>query len=195
MQAIETFHRRVYEEKSSYLKKDKFKLLKNALISSIPAELIKATTDENIDQIKNSELIERNEDLTKNLESKISFGNEFSLTTRLKKLQDCGRGQFKWFKMLMEDELDSQEKVIQKLVATRNYYTHFNANSRKKSFSDQDLPRINYKLSVFLRVLLIELIDESGILGVSGIVISSVQKLRMSQESKKSSKTRQKQGI
>ena len=61
MQAIETFHRRVYENDSSYLENSKFKLLKNALIGTIPTELVKATADENIDHLKNSELIEMHE--------------------------------------------------------------------------------------------------------------------------------------
>ncbi len=174
MQAIETFHRRVYGGK--YLKTGEFKPIRNALINAVPEELIKALTNENGVSITKDELLKKYEYLVKNFQSKISMSNEFSLTTRLKELSNCGRGELKWFKMLIDDEPDGEEKIIQRLVATRNYYTHFDENNRRNSFSDDDLPRINYKLSVFLKVLLIQLIDTSGILGGSDIIYSAVEK-------------------
>jgi hypothetical protein len=120
-------------------------------------------------------------DLKDNLVSKIGSGNEFPLKMRLKKLLNYGPGDFKWFKMIIEFEKENEEEFIGKLVNTRNHYTHWNEN-RKPIFADEDLPRINYELSLLLRIFLIEEIDSKGILSEFKIFNSSMNKLRRKRE-------------
>lgn len=145
IQAIETFHRRTHIDEK-YMDDDTYAPLYKTVISAIPDEL--------------------DQSFKKRLEGMLKFGNELSLKTRLEMLQKGGRGELKWFDVIMRDE----KGIIRKLVDTRNYYTHFSVSNKKNMISDEDLPRINNKLRLFLRVLLIEQIDPKGVLPVSDIV-------------------------
>jgi hypothetical protein len=150
MQAIETFHRRVYGGK--YLDDSEYEPICETLLNAIP------------------ECVEEN--FKNSLIGKLRYGNEFSLMTRLKSLQDYGKG-FKWFNMIMKDE----EGILWKLVDTRNYYTHFDEKSKRNMINEADLPRVNYKLRLFLRILLLEAINSGGILHIFDVLDPFFRKL------------------
>jgi hypothetical protein len=157
MQAIETFHRRVHLDEK-YLDDDEYEHIRKTLVNAIPEELKR--------------------DFKKSLKGKLKFGNELSLQSRLEMLQKVGPGKLKWFDMIMRDE----KGIIYKLVATRNYYTHFSEVSHKNSISEADLPIINYKLRLFLRILLIEQINSKGILSNFNIIGPYLEKLKYDKE-------------
>lgn len=156
MQAIETFHRRVYEEKGKYLDDSEYKPIYEIISKAIP---------ENVD-----------EKFKKSLIGRLRYGNEFSLMTRLESLEDYGTG-FKWFKMIMRGE----NGILWKLVATRNYYTHFDETNKKNMILEKDLPRVNYKLRLFLRILLLEEIN-NGILPIFDVIDPFLQRQKYDKE-------------
>jgi hypothetical protein len=156
MQAIETFHRRVYEGKGKYLDDIEYKPI---------YEIISKANPENIE-----------EGLKKSLKGRLRYGNEFSLMTRLESLENYGKG-CKWFKMIMRGE----NGILWKLVATRNYYTHFDEKNKINMIREEDLPYMNYKLRLFLRILLLEEIN-NGILPIFDVVDSFLRRQRNAEE-------------
>jgi hypothetical protein len=103
VQAIEAFHRRVYIGK--YLPDTEYEPICSQLKSAIP------------DYIE--------QDFKNSLESRLKFGNELSLRTRLKLI--CNSKSASWFKYSYGKDLN---KTINKIVNTRNYLTHY-AGSKK----------------------------------------------------------------
>ena len=157
MQAIETFHRRVHLDEK-YLDDDEYEHVRKTLLNAIPEEL--------------------EPDFKKSLKGGLKYGNELSLQSRLEKLQKVGPDKLKWFDMIMRDE----KGIIYKLVATRNYYTHFSETSPKNTISEADLPAINYKLRLFLRILLLEQINSKGILSNFNVISPFLEKLKYDKE-------------
>jgi len=145
MQGIETFHRRVYGSDGKYLDDEEYEPIRERFISAIPKEI--------------------EDDFKASLIAKFDYLNEFSLRKRIKDLKNCSIGKFNYYNPIMGDD----PNLISKLVDTRNYHTHFDKKEEKNIFSDDELPRINTKLRLFLRVLLLDQINPEKILDTMGI--------------------------
>lgn len=154
MRAIESFHR-LTRPNERYIDGDK---CYETLISAIPQEL--------------------DPGFKKSLEGRLKYCNEYSLNKRLKILQKGDCKELKWFDVIMRDE----KGIINKLVTTRNYYTHFDNLNKEDIISDTDLPRINNKLTLFLRILLLEQIDPKGVLPVWNIVDPFIKAQKIEKE-------------
>lgn len=128
IQAAETFHRNM--RKGKYTSKGAFEKICQVLKKAIPEEVCG--------------------EFRESLESRISFGNEYSLRTRIKLLF-----------MELEDETrqlltQDVKALVGKIVATRNYFTHYTSSLKKKALSGDELHYANQKLRVLLIVLLLK---------------------------------------
>lgn len=128
IQAIETFHRNM--RKGSYTTKEKFKKISKRLKKAIPKRVLG--------------------EFRIGLESRIDFGNEYSLKTRIRLLSKELEAQTI---QLITPDVDS---FIIKIVATRNYFTHYTSSLKKKPLNGDDLHYANYKLRVLLIILLLK---------------------------------------
>ncbi len=128
LHAIEAFHRRVCVGK--YLLNDNYKPIYNQLTEAIPKDIAP--------------------DFKDSLKSKIRYGNEFSLRTRLKMLRN--REPKSWFEFIMGKD----KNLIQKLVETRNYLTHYDDKSKEDILNDDEIYDVNKKLDALLSFLLLE---------------------------------------
>jgi hypothetical protein len=99
-QAIETYHRRVADGK--YQEDEQYAELYDKLISVIPSSL--------------------SDDFKASLKSKLRYGNEYSLRTRLRKVVESATNilDFEFIKITQK-----RTKFISKVVSTRNYWTHY----------------------------------------------------------------------
>lgn len=129
-QAAETYHRRTYEGK--YLPSEDYKEVSEILKKSIP-EYISA-------EHKNS------------LNSKIDFGNEFSLHRRLDEI-------FEKYKDIFEITISDKNSFIKDVKNTRNFLTHYNKSLENKAKTGtEDLREITEKLKFFVEIcFLVEL--------------------------------------
>lgn len=61
--------------------------------------------------------------------------------------------------------VDDTHQGIQKIVDTRNYYTHYDPNKLERSFTKSELPVVNYKLRLLLEFHIQKLIgfDEDSL--------------------------------
>jgi hypothetical protein len=123
IQALESYHRRTYE--GNYLPKDQYSKVRDVLIMNIPDFVA--------------------EDHRESLESRIHFGNEFSLKTRLTAIfEDFGE----IFSSLIED----QDEFIKDVKNTRNYYTHYDESLKRKAKTGQDLFILTEKLKFIIEI-------------------------------------------
>lgn len=135
IQAIEAFHRRVYIGK--YLSDEDYAPIYGQLERAIPLDI--------------------KPDFRDSLKSRLKYGNELSLRTRLKLI--CNSKSAFWFKNNIGNNLNN---IINKIVNTRNYLTHYEG-SKKDIFSEDELIDINNKLEALLSVLLLSKIGASSI--------------------------------
>lgn len=134
MQAIEAFHRRIYGDKGEYLSDSEYEPLKSSLTNSIPTTFPDGS--------------DYPDGFVEALKSKIKFGNEYSLRTRLKQLSNI------WgpFNPLLYENKDEFNNYI---VFTRNYLTHYEKDPGCRVFEGEYLIPINIIIhSLFLIVLL-----------------------------------------
>jgi hypothetical protein len=128
IQAVESFHRDM--RTGRYTTREQFNKIRKSLIDAIPSDVAG--------------------DFRQSLESRIAFGNEYSLRTRIRLLfQEL---EEKTAKLLTRDV----EVFISKLVATRNYFTHYTRSLKRKALTGDDLHYVNRKLQVLLIILLLK---------------------------------------
>lgn len=125
-QALESFQRHLNTDK--YITEDTYTEAYNQIIAAIPADLPK-------------ELIER-------LKGSLKYGNEFSLRTRLKNLL---RSLEENLLMLITDNIND---MVQAIVNTRNYYTHYDKSLKERSATGRKLADLNEKLKALLLIIL-----------------------------------------
>jgi len=132
MQAIEAFHRRNYEGK--IIDAEQYKQLENQL----------------------KEFISQNApaDLINKLQGSLQHGNEFTLKNRLIELIDNISADSK---QLIFGESTSNQKInkfLQKLVSTRNYFTHYDEKGKKNIIESDKrffaIKRLNALLTILL---------------------------------------------
>ena len=85
--------------------------------------------------------------------SRVRFANEISLKQRLEGLVK------KYLNNSFEKDIESHSKFIKRIVDTRNYYTHFDANSGNPILDGQELYD-NYK--VLIKILISCILKELG---------------------------------
>ncbi|MBA7477682.1 hypothetical protein ES707_13096 [subsurface metagenome] len=126
VQAAEAFHERIYM--GEYLPDSEYKALAfTPLVNAIP-------------DVK--------QDLKESLVDRLSYGNKYSLRTRLKELLDeCGR--------IVPQLLGNRKEFIKKVIDTRNYHTHYDQKLYKRAARGQDLVSLTKKLRILLEVCLV----------------------------------------
>ncbi|HJH27711.1 MAG TPA: hypothetical protein C5S37_13335 [Methanophagales archaeon] len=126
IQAIESFHRRRYGGK--YLPDDDYKRVRDVLENAIP------------DEVENNH--------RQSLESRIRYGNEFSLRTRLKEIFDK-------YQENLNEFIERKEAFIGCVVDTRNYLTHYEEDPEKCVARGEDLYHFIQKLKILLEICLL----------------------------------------
>jgi len=126
IQAIESFHRRIYE--GTYVSKDEYKEIYTILINSIPNCV--------------------RQDLRKHLSQHLKYGNEFSLRKRLKEIFDK-HGE------ILNIFIKNKEDFIDKVINERNYLTHYPKESEKHIVAEEEFYRINLTLRLILEICLL----------------------------------------
>lgn len=125
-QALEAYHRHLDQDK--YLPIPDYEAVYNAMVPCIP----KHTPTE----------------LKESLRSKLKYGNEFSLRSRLRRL----------FRSLNEDQQQlvtpNFKEFIGRVVDTRNYYTHYDKSLGADAAQGLELIEMNKQLSALILLIL-----------------------------------------
>lgn len=129
MQALEGFHRSLFP--GSYMDEKDYEAVKKILGDAIPNML----GDDHKDALR----------------SKIKYGNQIALRKRLNELATHLTQPIK--AMIF----GNSEKLIQRWIDTRNYYTHWDESLRQSALEGQRLYYANVRLRAFLRVLYLDL--------------------------------------
>lgn len=131
IQAIEAYHRRKFEGK--YLSDDDYEPIYEKLKEFISKLAIEPSFKEA-------------------LNSKLNYGNEYSLRKRLKDL-------FEKYKEVVNNFIKDKDIFINKVVDTRNYLTHYDKNLKEKAVDGEQLYYVTQQLKI---VIMICLLSELG---------------------------------
>lgn len=135
VQAIESYHRSLGV--GLYMDQGEFDKAIESLLSHIPPEM--------------------HGDHRLSLKNRLKYGNEHSLRKRLADMLDRIPGNAR---LRIAGDVS---KFVQRVVATRNYYTHYDCSSKAESFS----PKEAYTAAERLRILLIaNLLHDLGVKNV-----------------------------
>jgi hypothetical protein len=126
IQAVESYHRRRFGGK--YLSDEDYTEVYNTLVNAIP------------DSVEG--------DFKNSLKSRIQYGNDFSLRTRLKGLFDSGE-----YQEILSEFVENKNAFISKVIATRNYLTHY--EGEEKAAIGEELDPLIQKLKILLEICLI----------------------------------------
>ncbi len=125
-QALEVYHRQLGTDK--YLAIEEYDQVYETLLLCIPKGIPA--------------------DLKTSLSSILKYGNEFSLRSRLKRI----------FKSLSDAEknlvTDNSKDFIDKVVNTRNYYTHYDKSLAEKAAKGYEILEFNKRLSALIMLVL-----------------------------------------
>jgi len=127
IQAIESFHRRIF--KGEYMSDEDYKRIRSLLVNAIPP-----------DEVGN--------DHKQSLKSRIQYGNEFSLRTRLKEI-------FEEYKENLKEFIENTNAFVNGVVDTRNYLTHYEEDPTKHVDSGDALYELTKKLRILLEICLL----------------------------------------
>ena len=117
--AIEAFHARTFGD--VWMSEDQYKPIYETLVASIPDTVSR--------------------DHQQSLDSRLKYGNEFSLRKRLKEILN------KW-KGVLQDYISNEAEFIGCVVDTRNYLTHHDESLRPNIAHGQDLLLLTEKLQL-----------------------------------------------
>lgn len=126
IQAIESYHRRILGGK--YLSDDDYQKIYEKMVMKIP------------DEVK--------DDHKDSLNSKLKFGNEYSLRKRLNEI-------FKEYNYNLQMFITNKDIFINNAVDTRNYLVHYVKNLEDNAASGNNLIRLTQKLKVLLEICLL----------------------------------------
>ncbi len=129
IRALELYHRRIL--KGSYLSIEEYEPIMEKIVNSISGV---------------------NRDHKDSLKNRIKYGYEFSLRTRLKKIFEINENLFGL-------AFTDKNTFIEDVVVTRNYYTHYDENDKKRALTETDeLYELTLKLKFILEAcILVEL--------------------------------------
>jgi hypothetical protein len=126
IQALESYHQRTFGGK--YLSDKDYEVVYNSIIKAIPKNVKK--------------------DLKDRLTEYLKYGNEFSLRKRLKDIFDK-------YQEIISKYIKDKNNFIEKVVNTRNYYTHYNKKLKEHAAKEEDLHDITKKLKMCLEICLL----------------------------------------
>jgi hypothetical protein len=126
IQAVESYHRRRFGGK--YLSDEDYKEVCDTLVNAIPDSVEGGFKD--------------------SLESRIRYGNEFSLRTRLRRLFDSDE-----YQEILSEFAENKNAFIGKVVDTRNYLTHY--EGKEKAAIGEELDPFIQKLKILLEICLL----------------------------------------
>ena len=126
IQAVESYHRRRFGGK--YLSDEDYKGAYDTLVNAIP------------DSVKG--------DFKQSLKSRIQYGNEFSLRTRLKRLFNSDE-----YQEILNEFVENKGDFIGAVVDTRNYLTHY--EGEEKAAIGKELAPFIQKLKILLKICLL----------------------------------------
>jgi len=126
IQAIESFHRRVYG--GEYLSDEDYKVVYDALVTAIPGGVEGGLKDR--------------------LKEYLRYGNEFSLRKRLEEIFDKHQE-------ILDKFIKNRSAFIEKVVDTRNYLTHYDKELKKRAAKGEDLYDLTQKLEMCLEICLL----------------------------------------
>lgn len=127
IQAIESYHRRMHDGK--YLTDNDYENVYQTLLEVIPRPPV-------------------NDDHYQSLRSRIYYGNEYSLRTRLKNL-------FKDYEDLLNILIDDKNKFIDNIVNLRNYLTHYDKNLEERVKNGPNISILTQKMKFIVEVCLL----------------------------------------
>jgi hypothetical protein len=78
------------------------------------------------------------------LNSQLGFANRLDLHTRLEELMN------KYSNKIIDRLIDDKDQFIINIKHSRNYYTHYSGDSRKKALKDKDLLMLSEKLNLLM---------------------------------------------
>ncbi len=128
MQALESFSRSLHD--GNYLSDTDYQRVADALCAAIPPDI--------------------DSDLKASLKSRIKYGNEYSLRKRLGLIFDSLQSET--LGLLSNDAGRFKGKIID----TRNYYTHYSEELKRKILEGEDLYWANQRLRLLLTILLLK---------------------------------------
>ena len=123
-QCLETYHRRTSTEK----------LMDNEVFSSLLETIMQGCPEEHKDW----------------LTARLQFGNDLSLSMRIKKIIDP-------FKQLLGSSND-RSSLIRSIVNTRNYLTHYSSDLKEKAITGRDLWQLCEKMEAIFQLHLLDVI-------------------------------------
>ena len=130
IQALESFHRKVYGNGAKYISDLEYGSILKILESAIPDST--------------------NVDLRKKLINSLKYGNQLSLRERLQQLiDDCWEGCFEHF-------VPKKDSFLWLITDTRNYLTHLDDNSKGKVAEGVELYLLNERLKFLLFILFLK---------------------------------------
>jgi len=124
--AIESYHRRIRHGK--YLLDADYEEIRGVLVEAIPADAKKEFRD--------------------SLKSRIEFGNELSLRTRLKQIIDKHR-------VVFTELIGDKNIFVNTAVDTRNYYVHWLKERKESVATGRDLFYLTQKMRILLEISLL----------------------------------------
>lgn len=136
MQAIEYYHRTTFLGK--YIEKEEdFDKIKKHFLKNIPSELDRSFKE--------------------SLKSKIKYFNEYSQRIRFRELVECLNTEFD---NIVSNSIPNITDLINKIVDTRNYFTHHDDSLLSEILKDKDLI---YAIIVLKYILELSLLRDIGI--------------------------------
>jgi hypothetical protein len=126
VQALESYHQRAYDGR--YMAKSDYKQVKNEIISNIPEKVVG--------------------DHRESIKTKIDFGNNYSLKSRLDEIYDD-------YSEILDLVINDKNTFIKDVRDTRNFFTHFSKSLEKKAKSDDELINLTDQIRCTLEVCLL----------------------------------------
>jgi hypothetical protein len=127
--ALESFHSRSNNFKDTYIPHEEYKGVLKQLIESIPPQIPRV--------------------IKKRLTDILKYVNEKSLRSRLKDI-------LKHYGDITQIFIDDFDAFIQKVILTRNYYTHYDEDLIKYAANEAELQLLNLLLELLVQMCLLE---------------------------------------
>ena len=126
--ALESLHSRSEAFDGTYIPSEEYEVVSEQLIETLPPQIPSALRDR--------------------LREIIKHGNEKSLRSRLKDI-------LKHYGDITQLFIDDFDTFIQKVIQTRNFYTHYGENLVQKAAEGSELFKLNLKLNLLLKICLL----------------------------------------
>jgi len=129
-QVLESYHRRKLG--GEYLSEADYEAIKNALIQAIPNTVARDHKD--------------------SLKNRIKYGYQYSLRTRFSQLLELIPDNIQTVLGISSGDAIYKDRII----VTRNYFTHYDPNDKSPIFNDQELLQANSRLAHMIVTLILK---------------------------------------